>query len=227
MFSLGFQSAFQRGFEADDEVFFAKALLKSLESAKTVVTALVDSLVPTGYIRFAPDGYFVFATFASAFMLKLLRPEYSRFITPGLETDVYQTIERLINTIGSPQIAIDERRTPKLYSRFLASLLAKHRRDGTAHGRMHQQGPPAQQSQTGSAPQYISSHHSSHHRNSHQRRMARAQPTQQVSTARVGMIYLHPYRLTGDGPGGISRCVTGEWVRAQLHGRYTAGFRIW
>ena len=32
------------------------AFSKSLESAKTVVTVLIDSLVPTGYIRFAPDG---------------------------------------------------------------------------------------------------------------------------------------------------------------------------
>jgi hypothetical protein len=40
----------------------------------------------------------------------------------------------LINTIGSPQVAIDERHTPKLYSRFLASLLAKHKRDGAASG---------------------------------------------------------------------------------------------
>ncbi|KAH9009311.1 fungal-specific transcription factor domain-containing protein [Lactarius hengduanensis] len=137
MFSFGFQEAFLRGFQAGDEVFFTR----SLECAKTVVTVLVDSLVPTGYIRFAPDGYFVFAAFASAFMLKLLRPECSRFITPGLETEIYQVIERLINTIGSPQIAIDERHTPMLYSRFLASLLAKHRRDGAARGRLHQQGP--------------------------------------------------------------------------------------
>jgi hypothetical protein len=64
-------------------------------------------------------------------------------------------IERLISTIGSPQIAIDDRHTPKLYSRFLASLLAKHKRDGAAQGRMHQQGPPTQQLQTGSsAPVY-------------------------------------------------------------------------
>jgi hypothetical protein len=73
MFSFGFQKAFQRGFEPDDEVFFTKvsnlfehtesvkinddwAFSKSLESAKTVVTVLVDHLVPTGYIRFAPDG---------------------------------------------------------------------------------------------------------------------------------------------------------------------------
>ncbi|KAH9030570.1 fungal-specific transcription factor domain-containing protein [Lactarius deliciosus] len=152
MFSFGFQEAFLRGFQAGDEVFFTR----SLDCAKAVVTVLVDSLVPTGYIRFAPDGYFVFAAFASAFMLKLLRPECSRFITPGLESEIYQVIERLINTIGSPQIAIDERHTPMLYSRFLASLLAKHRRDGAARGRSHQQGPPTQQPQVGStsAPVY-------------------------------------------------------------------------
>jgi len=74
MFSFGFQKAFQRGFEADDEVFFTRVrishrrralsaetdvnwhFLKSLESAKAVVTVLVDTLVPTGYVRFAPDG---------------------------------------------------------------------------------------------------------------------------------------------------------------------------
>ncbi|KAH8976971.1 fungal-specific transcription factor domain-containing protein [Lactarius hatsudake] len=151
MFSFGFQEAFQRGFQAGDEVFFTR----SLDCAKAVVTVLVDSLVPTGYIRFAPDSYFVFAAFASAFMLKLLRPECSRFITPGLETEIYQVIERLIYTIGSPQIAIDEHHTPMLYSRFLASLLAKHRRDGSARGRQHQQGLPTQQPQANSsAPAY-------------------------------------------------------------------------
>ena len=42
-----------------------------------------------------------------------------------------------------------------LYSRFLASLLAKHKRDGAARGRMHQQDPPPQQPQTSSgAPVY-------------------------------------------------------------------------
>ncbi|KAI9508632.1 hypothetical protein F5148DRAFT_1148883 [Russula earlei] len=94
MLSVGFQIAFQLGLEADDKVFFTR----SLESAKTVVMVLVDSLVPTGY---------------------LLRPEYSRFITPGHETEVYQVIERLIATIGSPRIEIDEHHTSKLYSRFL------------------------------------------------------------------------------------------------------------
>ncbi|KAI9507056.1 hypothetical protein F5148DRAFT_1208195 [Russula earlei] len=55
MFSFGFQSAFQRGLEADDEVL-TPVFFKRLESAKTVVMVLVDYLVPTDYIRFAPDG---------------------------------------------------------------------------------------------------------------------------------------------------------------------------
>ncbi|KAI9508705.1 hypothetical protein F5148DRAFT_1148845 [Russula earlei] len=113
IFSFGFQNVFQRGLEADDEVFFTR------------VTYVLHQM--------------------------LLRPQCSRFITPGLETEVYQVIERLIATIGSPHITIDERHTPKLYSRFLASLLAKHKRDGTAQGRMPQQGPPPQQMQTGSS----------------------------------------------------------------------------
>ena len=51
---------------------------------------------------------------------------------PGLETEIYRAIDRLINTIGSPQVAIDEHHTPMLYSRFLAGLLAKHMRDKPA-----------------------------------------------------------------------------------------------
>jgi hypothetical protein len=61
----------------------------------------------------------------------VLQPEYSRFITPGLESVIYQVIEQLVNTIGSPQIAIDERHTPMLYSRFLARMLTKNTRHCT------------------------------------------------------------------------------------------------
>jgi len=68
-----------------------------------------------------------------------LSPECQRFITKNLEAEIYHIIERLINTIGSPQIAIDDRHTPKLYSRFLANLLAKHKRDGATRRGVHRQ----------------------------------------------------------------------------------------
>ncbi len=41
------------------------------ESAKAVILTLIDSLIPTGYMRTSPDGHFVFASFASAFLLKV------------------------------------------------------------------------------------------------------------------------------------------------------------
>ncbi|THH12044.1 hypothetical protein EW146_g7836 [Bondarzewia mesenterica] len=76
------------------------------------------------------------------FLTKLLRPEFSQFLPEGQETEIFELIGRLIQTLGSPQISIDERHTPKLYSRFLAGLLAKHRRDGATSGRLHTQPPP-------------------------------------------------------------------------------------
>ncbi|VDB86073.1 unnamed protein product [Peniophora sp. CBMAI 1063] len=129
--SFAFQQAFQRGFERNDEVIFAK----SLQAARTVINVLVDSLAPSGYLRYAPDGHFVFGAFASAFMLKLLRPECRIFARQGLDETIYSTIERLVHTFGAPAIAVDERHTPRLYSDFLGRLLAKHRRDAAAAAR--------------------------------------------------------------------------------------------
>jgi len=44
--------------------------------------------------------------------------------------------------LSSPKIAIDDRHTPKLYARFLAGLLSRHRRDGTTVGRSPLVPPP-------------------------------------------------------------------------------------
>ena len=81
MFSFGFQKAFQHEYQVDDDIFFNRvsvlvvhvasaemnavpASFKCYESAKAIVTVLVDSLVPTGYIRFAPDCAFTALCFA-------------------------------------------------------------------------------------------------------------------------------------------------------------------
>ncbi|KAL0066966.1 hypothetical protein AAF712_005955 [Marasmius tenuissimus] len=141
MFSFGFQQAFQRGVQQGDNIF----LTKCLESAKGVITYMVDSLAPSGYMRYAPDGHFVFASFASAFLLKLLRPEFSSLLPKEEGSEIYQLIGRLIQTLSSPTLAIDDRHTPKLYARFLAGLLSHHRRDGATVGRLQTQPPPPQQ----------------------------------------------------------------------------------
>ncbi|KAL0948305.1 hypothetical protein HGRIS_010897 [Hohenbuehelia grisea] len=144
MFSFGFQQAFQRGIQAGDQLFFTKCL----NSAKAVIRNMVESLAPSGYMRFAPDGHFIFASFASAFLLKLLRPEFMQLLAKDQENEIFDLIGRLIQTLSSPEIAIDDRHTPRLYARFLAGLLSRHRRDGATVGRLHTQPPPAQLSMT-------------------------------------------------------------------------------
>jgi len=120
-----------------------------------VVKIMIDSLAPSGYMRFAPDGHFIFASFASAFLLKLLKPEFSSFLLKEQENEIFELIGRLIHTLSSPKIAIDDRHTPKLYARFLASLVSRHRRDGASTGRLQTNTPPQNQPSSGT-PQGIS-----------------------------------------------------------------------
>ena len=63
-------------------------------------------------------------------------------MTPQLETEIFDLIARLIQTFSSPEIAIDDRHTPKLYARFLAGLLTRAKKDGAAVGRLHTHPPP-------------------------------------------------------------------------------------
>ncbi|TFK51353.1 hypothetical protein OE88DRAFT_1659301 [Heliocybe sulcata] len=139
MYSFGFQQAFERGIELTDQLFFSKCF----ESAKNVVRIMIEDLAPSGYMKYSPDGYFVFAAFASAFLLKLLRPEFQNLLTPESETQIFDLIARLIQIQSSPEIAIDDRHTPKLYARFLAGLLQRHRRDGATSGRLQIYQPPS------------------------------------------------------------------------------------
>ncbi|KAI0084549.1 hypothetical protein BDY19DRAFT_970897 [Irpex rosettiformis] len=140
MYSFGFQQAFRRGMQGEDCVIVDKCF----QAAKAVILAMVDGLAPTGFMRYSPDSHFIFGTFASAFLLKLLKPEFSNMISKEQEEDIFQLIGRLIQTLNSPEIAIDDRHTPKLHARFLAGLLSKHRRDVATTGRLHAQPPPSQ-----------------------------------------------------------------------------------
>ncbi|EIW52694.1 uncharacterized protein TRAVEDRAFT_53136 [Trametes versicolor FP-101664 SS1] len=129
MWSFGFQQAFKRGFRPEDSLF----LDKCFESAKSVIVTLIDTLAPSGYMRTSPDAHFVFASFASAFLLKLLRPECSSFVSTETQTEIFDLISKLIDVLRSPDIAIDERHTPALHSRFLHGLLRKHRHLANMH----------------------------------------------------------------------------------------------
>ncbi|KAL5501248.1 hypothetical protein ACEPAH_9635 [Sanghuangporus vaninii] len=133
MYSFGFQQAYRRGFHQGDELFFNKCM----DAATNVIKCVIDVLAPSGYFRYSPDGHFVFASFASAFLLKLLRPEFSNFVTREQSNQIFALIGKLIQVLASSEVSIDDRHTPKLYARFLAGLLAKHQPGGSSSGRLH------------------------------------------------------------------------------------------
>lgn len=74
---------------------------------------------------------------------QLLRPEFSQLLTRQMEDEIFELIGRLITTLQD--LAIDERHTPHLYARFLASLLMRHRKGGGAISGHLQHIPPQSQ----------------------------------------------------------------------------------
>ena len=75
----------------------------------------------------APDGHFVFVSFASAFLIKMLRKDPVPLLDEEQRQRVIELIEGLIATLRSKQVAVDDRHAPMLYSRFLSTLLATHK----------------------------------------------------------------------------------------------------
>jgi len=67
-----------------------------------------------------------------SYPFQLLRPEFSKLLSTNEEIEILELISRLIQTLSSPKIALDDKHTPKLYARFLAGLLSRHRRESPA-----------------------------------------------------------------------------------------------
>ncbi|KAK0187335.1 fungal-specific transcription factor domain-containing protein [Armillaria mellea] len=126
MFSFGFHQVFHTGVEVWYDYFFSKCL----EYAKSVIRYMNDDLVPSGFMQYAPDRHFMCAAFASVFLFKLLRPEFSSRLDKADEDESINLIVTLVDKFSSSDIAVDDRHTPKLYARFLATLLNKYRHNG-------------------------------------------------------------------------------------------------
>lgn len=111
----------------EEEIGENSFLLRCLEAASDVVNAFVRRLFVTSeqkvYLRHAPEGQFVFVTFAGAFLIKLLQPKYAHYFPAGRRKDIRVLVQEAVDLLRSPEVAIDERHAPMLYSRFLAGLL--------------------------------------------------------------------------------------------------------
>ncbi|TFK27196.1 hypothetical protein FA15DRAFT_666700 [Coprinopsis marcescibilis] len=122
--SYGFQHAFGKTDGQDENPF----LTRCRNAASDVVRVVVDDLCcpeQRHYFRHGPDAQSVFVTFASAFLVKLLQPKFASYLTREQRVEIRSLVQQVIDLLGSPEIAIDDRHGPKLYSRFLKGLLDK------------------------------------------------------------------------------------------------------
>ncbi|KAG9314918.1 hypothetical protein JVU11DRAFT_4026 [Chiua virens] len=103
-------------------------LMRCLETASEIVNAFVRRLFPTSerktLLRHAPDAQFVFVTFAGAFLVKLLQPKYSHYFTFERRQAIHTLVQEAVDLLGAPEVYVDDKHGPKLFSRFLAGLLA-------------------------------------------------------------------------------------------------------
>ncbi|KAG1761163.1 hypothetical protein EDD22DRAFT_986586 [Suillus occidentalis] len=88
------------------------SFIQCFTSAKLIIEQMIEVLTPSGLMRAALDGHLVFASFTSAFTLKLLHPEFAQLLTRQMEDEIFELIDRLITTLQDG--TIDERHTPRL-----------------------------------------------------------------------------------------------------------------
>jgi len=121
--SYGFQHAFGKN-NTNENPF----LQRCLNAAEDVLQAVVDDICGDSrmrvFWRHGPEAQSVFVTFASAFLVKLLQPKFTAYLSSEKRHDIRNKVQRVIDLLSSPDIAIDNSHGPKLYAKFLKGLLA-------------------------------------------------------------------------------------------------------
>lgn len=58
---------------------------------------------------------------------QLLHPRHAIYVTEDRRANIRQDVQKIIDLLGSPEVSIDDHHSPRLCSRFLASLLEASR----------------------------------------------------------------------------------------------------
>lgn len=99
-------------------------------------------MLPTGNMKYSPEFFYIGAGFTGAFLLRvspfpnpslftaltrtcvqLLHPSLAETIDQNKRVKIYNVAQRLISSLASPVVAIDEEHTPKQYATFLEELM--------------------------------------------------------------------------------------------------------
>jgi hypothetical protein len=73
---------------------------------------------------------------------------------PDDKTKILDLIGRLIQTLNSPEVSIDNKHTPKLHAKFLAGLLKKHHQDSNQNPLSQTPLPPSKHTVGGNPTPY-------------------------------------------------------------------------
>ncbi|KAF5391352.1 hypothetical protein D9757_002023 [Collybiopsis confluens] len=119
--AVGFQHTFKSGISRQSGV-----LKNSIEAAMTVIQIMVERLYPTGHLKYAMEANFLYVSFSAAYLLNLIRPKLLPLLDENTQEEITLTVKRLIEVLGSSDVALDGRHTPAVYSRFLVNLLEKY-----------------------------------------------------------------------------------------------------
>ncbi|THH09165.1 hypothetical protein EW145_g2214 [Phellinidium pouzarii] len=104
-----------------------KLVRQCIEAAKEVIKGMIYKLYPTGMLRYSMEAHFLFATFAAAHLLSLLRPEMSVLLHSGDLEEIDYLVRELVKVLRSKDVSEDVhvRQTPFLYARYLSKQLRK------------------------------------------------------------------------------------------------------
>ncbi|KAI0058645.1 hypothetical protein BV25DRAFT_1829880 [Artomyces pyxidatus] len=133
--AFGFQHAFGKSVTEENPF-----VIRCIRAASDVVSAMVDDIGRPEqriYVRHGPDAQSVFVAFSCTFLIKLLQPKYEAYISPTQREEIINVVQRAVDFHGSPDISIDERHGPRLYSRFIAGLLESVKAARTGPKRMN------------------------------------------------------------------------------------------
>jgi len=118
--SHGLQQSFENGSPPDPVI-----LTNALRTATTAINSFVNNIASTGFWRYSPDCYIIYSGYCSTFLLKLIDAKFPHPFDDVQKERIIELVSGLVDTLSSPEIAIDESHTPKLYAGFLAGLLKR------------------------------------------------------------------------------------------------------
>ncbi|THH32188.1 hypothetical protein EUX98_g1983 [Antrodiella citrinella] len=121
-FSVGLQQVIKQRALREDDIFFAGCL----NAAYSVLEIMLNDLIPSGLIRCAPEHTFTLSAFATAVLIKFLRPQFASKLNHIQEDRIIDLVKRLLDALDAERQGLDEQHASRRYARFLKNLLKPH-----------------------------------------------------------------------------------------------------